>query len=420
MKSSELISPQPPHHDPHARPSGPSSRRHVLAVVVASLLLGTALAFYAGVPWPRAAARVDAAAPPPAVPVTVAAVARREAVLWDEFSGRLEAVERVEVRARVAGAVEAIHFEEGRLVKAGDLLVTIDPAPFAAEVARAEAQVAGAEARLALARSELERGQKLWESRTVSAREVDTRVNAEKEAAANLRAAEAALRSAKLDLGYTQVRAPVAGRVGRREITVGNLVAGGPAAPVLTTLLSVDPIYGSFEANEQVVRRALETVSDASGARVGLDRIPVEMILDGRDKVSGRLQLIDNRVDPSSGTVRLRAVFANPTGTLLPGQFARLRMGRESSEPVLLVDERAVGTDQDKRFVMVVGEDGKAAVRLVTLGRAVDKLRIVTSGLEQGERVIVNGLQRVRPGAPVKVEEVAMGERRPRQLAASE
>jgi multidrug efflux system membrane fusion protein len=287
-------------------------------------------------------------------------------------------------------------------------------------VARAEAQVAGAEARLALAKAELERGQKLWESRTVSSRELDTRVNAEKEASANLRAAQAALRSARLDLGYTEVRAPVAGRVGRREITVGNLVAGGPAAPVLTTLLSVDPVYASFDADERVVRRALDEVSDDSGARVGLDRIPVEMTIDGREPVSGRLQLIDNRVDASSGTVRLRAVFANPTGHLMPGQFVRLRMGQGRAEPVLLVDERAVGTDQDKRFVLVVGGDGRAAFRLVTLGRAIDGLRIVTGGLSEGERVIVNGLQRVRPGAPVKVEEVAMGARTKQHLAASE
>jgi multidrug efflux system membrane fusion protein len=406
---------------PERRPGAPR-RRRVLAVVAVGLLLGTAVVLHTGAPWSRAAAvEAAAAAPPPAIPVTVASVARREAMLWDAFSGRLEAVERVDLRARVAGAVQAVHFEEGQPVKAGDLLVSIDPAPFAAEVARAEAQVTAAEARLAQAGADLERGQKLWDSRTVSSRDLDTRANAEKEARANLRAAQAALKSAQIDLDHTEVHAPVSGRVGRREITAGNLVAGGPSAPVLTTLLSVDPIYASFDADESVVRHALDTVSTDGGVRVGLDRIPVEMTtIDGREKVVGRLQLIDNRVDPSSGTVRLRAVFANPTGRLMPGQFVRLRMGQGKAEPLLLVDERAVGTDQDKRFVMVVGDDGKAAFRLVTLGRAVDGLRIVESGLTPGERVIVNGLQRVRPGASVKAEEVAMGDRANPKLAARE
>jgi multidrug efflux system membrane fusion protein len=187
---------------------------------------------------------------------------------------------------------------------------------------------------------------------------------------------------------------------------------------VLTTILSIDPVYASFDVDESVVRRALDTVSDATGARVGLDRIPIEMTtLHDRDRLTGRLQLIDNRVDAASGTVRLRAVFANPDGTLMPGQFVRLKMGQGKPESLLLVDERAVGTDQDKRFVMVVGDDDRAAFRLVTLGRAVDGLRVVTSGLSAGERVIVNGLQRVRPGSPVKAEEVAMGARTGGRLA---
>lgn len=397
-------------------------RRYSPVVAVAGLAVAAGLLVQSHDRWPvaPAAAATAATAPaaPPAVPVTVAAVARRDTVLWDSFSGRLEAVEKVDLRARVAGAVQSVRFAEGQPVAAGDLLVTIDPAPYAAEVARTEAQVAAAEARLALARADLDRGQKLWDTRTVSSRDLDGRVNAAREAEANLRAAQAAVTAARLDLDHTEVRAPVSGRVGRREVTVGNLVAGGPTAPVLTTILSIDPVYASFDVDESVVRRALDTVSNAAGARVGLDRIPIEMTtLDDRDRLTGRLQLIDNRVDAASGTVRLRAVFDNPNGTLMPGQFVRLKMGQGKPESLLLVDERAVGTDQDKRFVLVVGDDDRAAFRLVTLGRAVDGLRVVTSGLSAGERVIVNGLQRVRPGSPVKPEEVAMGARAGGRLA---
>ena len=349
---------------------------------------------------------------PAAVPVSMAVVEQREAALWDEFSGRLEAVERVEVRSRVAGAVLAVHFREGALVGKGDLLVTIDPAPYAAEVERGEAQVAAAQARLSLASGELDRGRQLWDSRTVSARELDQRLNGQREAEANLRAAQAALQAARLNLEYTEVRAPVAGRVGKLEITVGNLVPAGPGAPVLTTLVSVDPIYASFNADEQVVMRALASLG-AGAADAQLDRIPVQMFTatSNGSASEGRLQLIDNQVDARSGTVRVRAVFDNPQGRLMPGQFARLRMGQVKAEPAVMVNERAVGTDQDKKFVLVVDSDNKAEYREVTLGAFVDGLRIVKTGLKPGERIIVNGLQRVRPGALVAPERVAMNAR---------
>jgi membrane fusion protein, multidrug efflux system len=361
------------------------------------------------------------AAPPPAVPVVVAVVEQRDVALWDEFSGRLEAIERVEVRSRVAGAVEAVHFREGAVVAAGDRLITIDPAPYAAEVARAEAQVAAAEARVALTKNELERGRQLWDSRTVSQRDLDQRLNAQREAEANLRAAQAALQSARLNLDYTEVRAPVTGRVGKLEVTVGNLVAAGPDAPVLTRLVSVDPIYASFNADEEVVMRALKTLGGNSHAHLQVDRIPVRMVTATSNGTTfeGRLQLIDNQVDARSGTVRVRAEFANSDGSLMPGQFARLRMGQPGTEPALMVNERAIGTDQNKRFVMVVDEDNKAAYREVTLGALVDGLRVVTNGLKAGERIIVSGLQRVRPGAVVAPEYAAMNARPELQARAS-
>jgi multidrug efflux system membrane fusion protein len=333
-----------------------------------------------------------AAAQPSATPVPVAVVELAEVTTWDEFSGRLEAVERVDVRSRVAGAVQSVHFAEGALVKRGDLLITIDPEPYAAEAARAQAQVAAAQARLSYAASEHERAKRLWEESAIARRELDERVNGEQEAAANLRAAQAALQSARLNLGYTEVRAPVSGRTGRLEITVGNLVAAGPGAPVLTTLVSVNPMYASFEADEHVVLRVLH--DGAKGVAV-----EAETVTNGGRQLRGRLQLIDNQVNTKSGTVRVRAVFDNKDGSLIPGQFVKLRMGSAKAEAALLVSERAIGTDQSKRFVIVVGPDDKAIWREVTLGGSANGQRIVTSGLEAGERIVVNGLQRVRPGA---------------------
>jgi multidrug efflux system membrane fusion protein len=358
-----------------------------------------------------AAAQAPAPAAPQATPVSVAVVEQRNVEIWDEFSGRLEAVERVEVRSRVAGAVQSVHFREGALVKQNDLLITIDPAPYAAEVERLEAQVAAADARVALTKSDFSRGEALSGSRIISQRELDQRLNAQREAEANARSARAALEAAKLNLDYTAVRAPVAGRVGKLEITVGNLVAAGPSAPVLTTLVSVNPIYASFNADEGVVTRAINTLAD-QGARAEVERIPVRMSLATRDDtLEGKLQLIDNQVDARSGTVRVRATFDNADGRLIPGQFARLRMGQPKAEPALMVNERAIGTDQNKKFVLVVNPENKAEYREVSLGPVVDTLRVVSSGLKGGERIVVNGLQRVRPGAVVTPQLVRMDAR---------
>src|SRR5688572_8792795 len=350
-----------------------------------------------------------AATAPQALPVPVAVIEEREVTTWDEFSGRLEAVERVDVRSRVAGAVKSVHFSEGALVTRGALLVTIDTDPYAAEVDRAEAQVIAAQARVNYTRSERGRAQRLWDESAIARRELDERVNAAQEAEANLRAAQAAFQSARLNLSYTQVRAPVSGRVGRLEVTVGNLVAAGPGAPILTTLVSVNPIYASFDADEHVVLRALHE------GKQGI-AVEAETVTNGGKQLRGRLQLIDNQVNTRSGTVRVRAVFDNRDGSLIPGQYVKLRMGRAKAEPALLVSERAIGTDQSKRFVIVVGPDDKAIWREVTLGGTANGQRIVTSGLEAGERIVVNGLQRVRPGmqlAPQPAESAAQSASRP-------
>lgn len=349
----------------------------------------------------------------PAVPVSVAQVLQQDVTLWNEFSGRLEAVQRVDVRPRVSGAVQAVHFKEGALVKAGDLLFTVDPSPYTAEVDRAEAQVVAARARMAYTQSESERATRLWDERAIAQKEYDERVNAQREADANLRAAQAALQTARLNLGYTQVRAPVSGRVGRIEVTVGNLVSAGAGAPVLTTLVSVDPMYASFDVDEQVVASALQglrATGEGRSTRALIESIPVQMGVGTGDGTpyAGHLQLIDNQVDAKSGTVRVRAVFGNADGTLMAGQFARIRMGQPQSTQAVLINERAVGTDQSKKFVLVIGDGNKAEYREVQLGAPVDGLRVVTSGLKAGERIVVNGLQRVRPGVVVAPQDVPM------------
>jgi multidrug efflux system membrane fusion protein len=380
------------------------------------ITVGAALAAIAAVPLTilglrggTAEANAQAVAAPQATPVSVATVVQSQVAAWEEFSGRLEAVEHVEIRSRAAGTVQAVHFREGALVKTGDLLVTIDPAPYAADVERADAQVVAAQARVTHLTGEHARAERLWQEQAIAQRELDERTNALREAQANLRAAQAALQSARLNLGYTQVRAPISGRIGRLEVTVGNLIAAGPGAPVLTTLVSVSPIYASFDADERVILRALKELPGGASARAHLERIPVRLeTAQGGAPYEGGLQLVDNQVDAKSGTVRVRARFDNADGSLIPGQFARVHMGQATTVPALLVNERAVGTDQNKRYVIVVGGDNKAAWREVTLGASVNGLRVVSSGLQPGERIVVNGVQRVRPGSLLAPQSVAM------------
>jgi membrane fusion protein, multidrug efflux system len=384
-----------------------SRRRRAVAVTVVAVTVVAAAAALSLLRTDPAAANA-AAAPSAPVPVSVAEVRERVVETWSEHSGRFEAVERVELRARVAGAVSAVHFREGTLVKAGELLLTVDPAPYAAAVERAYAQLAAAQSRVAHTAAEAQRAERLWAERAIAEREADERRSAAQEAQAQAQAAEAALRSARLDLGYTQLRAPVAGRMGRLEVTPGNLVSAGPGSPVLATLVSVSPIYASFDAHESVVTGVLASLGGAAQAPIDrMGRVPVQAEVAGRT-LEGQLQLVDNQVDARSGTVRVRATFDNADGALMPGQFAKLRLGQPAGRPALLINERAVGTDQSKRFVMVVGDDRKALWREVTLGASVGGLRIVTNGLQAGERIVVNGLQRVTPGATVAPSVVAM------------
>ncbi|MCZ3378004.1 MULTISPECIES: efflux RND transporter periplasmic adaptor subunit [unclassified Rhizobium] len=368
---------------------------------VAAAVAGAA--FYLELPRGAQATEAASQAAPPAIPVTVAVVEPRDVTSWQEFSGRLEAIDRVEIRPRVAGAIQSVHFREGALVKQGDLLVTIDPAPYEAAVAQAQAQVGAAKATLNLTKVEVDRGQKLFDNKTISQSDMDTRASNYAAAEANLKAAQATLQTAQLNLDYTQVRAPIAGRVGKIAVTVGNLVAAGASSSVLTTLVSVDPIYASFSANEQTVTQALSELPAAGGIVPPVEQIPVQIgtASDNGTPIKGKLQLIDNEVDAASGTVSVRAVFDNPGGRLIPGQFVRVRMGQPKAENKIVIDDRAVGTDQDKKFVFVVDGENKVNYRQVQLGSVVDGQRVIENGLKAGEKIVVNGLQRIRPGAVV-------------------
>lgn len=367
-------------------------------ISVAALIAGASLSI--DTPTGAHAAPAEAAAQP-AVPVTVAAVQPKSVTTWQEFSGRLEAVDRVEVRPRVAGAILSVHFREGGLVKEGDLLVSIDPEPYKAAVAQAEGQMASAQARLDYAETELERGKTLASRNTISQSDLSQRQSARAEAIANVQAARATLKSAQINLDYTQIRAPISGRAGRIEVTVGNLVAAGSASAVLTTLVSSSPIYASFDAAEELVARTLAQVDVKDGVPA-IGDVPVEAsTLASTTPVRGKLQLIDNEVNAASGTIRVRAVFDNPGGRLIPGQFVRVRMGEPKAEDRLLVSEKAIGTDQDKKFVLVVEAGDKVGYRQVQLGSVIDGQRIVEKGLSAGDRVVVSGLQRIRPGAIV-------------------
>ena len=375
--------------------STPIFTRKIIVIAIGLALIGTGAAL--SLTSEAAKAPVAAATP---TQVTVAPVVERSVTEWDDFSGRVQAVEYVEIRPRVAGTIDVIHFKEGQLVKKGDLLFTIDPRPFRAELARAEAQQAQAQAALGLSRTELDRTRRLIEEHAVAQRELDERSNAVLEAQAQLQVAEAAVMTARLNLQYTVITAPVSGRVSRAEITVGNLVGTGLNTPALTSLVSVSPVYVNFEIDERTYQRY---AARGAAGNANVDRIPVAVGLGNEEGYphTGHLQAFDNRVDTTSGTIRVRAVLDNPQGLLTPGMYARVRTGGGGAKPALLIDDKAVGTDQDKKFVMVVDAEHKAVYRAVELGPMVDGLRIVRSGLKPGEQIIVSGLQRVRPNDTV-------------------
>jgi len=341
------------------------------------------------------------------MPVDVAAPLVKKVVEWDEYTGRFEAVKKVEVRARVSGYLESVHFADGQMVETGDLLFVIDPRPFDAALAGKKAALANAQSQLELAEIELKRAERLGQTQTASREIIDRRRAAKKQAEANVAVAESAVRSATLDLEFTQVRAPIDGRISDRKVDVGNLVSGGTAqSTLLTTIVSLDPIYFVFDASEADFLRYSRL--NQEGSRVSSREHPNPVFVRLMDEKlwtrSGSMNFVDNALDPNSGTIRGRAVFNNPGNFLSPGVFGRLRLlGSAEYEAVLIPDE-AIVSDQSDKIVMTVDKAGKVVPKNVTLGPIIDGLRVIRSGISDSDKIIINGIQRARPGAIVKPE----------------
>ena len=345
----------------------------------------------------EAQAQAQAQAGPP---VSAAAVVEKQVAETQEFSGRLEAIDRVEIRPRVSGFITSVNFKPGAEVKKGDVLFVIDQRPYQAEYDRAEAAAKSARAKAELAKIELNRAEKLLADKAVAQREYDERAAGLKELDATARAAQAQADAAKLNLTYTRVTSPIDGRVSKAEITLGNLV---DASAVLTSVVSLDRIYASFDGDEETYLRVTRRVhaKEAVDVKIGLAN-------EEGFPHSGKLEFVDNQLDSRSGSVRMRATFANADRLLAPGLFARVQIAGGAPSQQILIQDRAVGTDQDRKYVYVVDKDGKAEYRGVKLGPTNDGLRIVRDGLKPGERIVVNGLQRVRPGAPIAAQTVPM------------
>jgi len=342
-------------------------------------------------------------AAPPAPQVTVAKPVTRQIAEHDEYVGRFVAIESVEVRARVSGYLEKIQFQDGQLVRKGDLLFTIDRRPFETALAQAQASLEQANANLAFTEADLKRAQSVAVGTVITQQTLDQRTQAKRVAQANVAAQEQAVRQAALDLEWTELRAPVDGRIGDRRVSVGNLVAGGTTGTtLLATIESVDPIRFEFTVDESsYLRYARLAKGKADSTDLGLT-VPVKLKLIDEPSFAhtGRLDFVDNAINRSTGTIRLRAVFANPNRTFTPGMFARLQMAAEPATDTLLVPEAAIGAEQARKFVMVVDAGNAARPKYVTLGPVVDGMRVV-NGIAPDDTVIVNGLIRARPGAKV-------------------
>lgn len=374
-------------------------------------LILIALFAYAAVAGCRGEAASESMPPPPEV--SVATVLVKEVRPWDEFTGHIEAVETVELRPRVSGYIDRVNYVEGGEVRKGDVLFVIDQRTYRAELARAEAELARATTQAALARSEVVRAKKLAEARAISTEELDQRNSVLAQAESNIRAAQSAVDVAKLDLEFTEVRAPISGRAGRALVTSGNLVSTQPNATLLTTIVSLDPVYVYFEGDERSYLRynAMSRSGERASSRDVRNPVRVGLAGDAGYPHDGEMDFMDNQVNPDTGTIRARAVLPNPDRVFTPGLFARVQLAGSDTFRAMLIDDKAVLTDQDRKYVYIVGEDGSAQRRDVQLGRMIDGLRVVAAGLEPEDRVIVHGVQKIfMPGMPVDAQVIAMGD----------
>ena len=361
-------------------------------------------------------------AAPPAPEVSAAAVLVKEISQWDDFSGRVEAVESVDLRPRVSGYIDRVNYEEGQEVRKGDVLFTIDSRSYRAELARAQADLARARSQAELGRSEAARAKKLSDLQAISTETYEQRRSAAAEAQANVAAAQAAVDAARLNLEFTQVRAPISGRAGRALVTAGNLVSAGDSASVLTTLVSLDKVHVHFDTDERTFLHYAELARKGERPSENGAGVPVQVGLVGEDGFphAGTVDFLDNQVDPNTGTIRARALLDNADRNFTPGLFARVRVLGSGRFKAMLVDDKAVLTDQDRKYVYVVDAKGQAQRKDVKLGRTAGELRIVDDGLAAGDKVIVSGVQKVFfPGMPVKAKVVGMGVQEPAQTVAA-
>lgn len=350
---------------------------------------------------------------PPVVPaVLVAQPISRKVTEWDEYTGRLASPETVEVRARVSGYIDKIHFKEGGEVTAGDLLVTIDPRPYQAVADRLKAELSAARVRAELARNDAKRAEGLVGTQAMSAEEYETRAKLQAQLEESVRSAEAGLRAVELDLEFTEVRAPISGRISNARVTAGNLVIGGnaPNTTLLTTIVSQDPLYCYVDVDEASALRYRQLHRQGKRTSAIYARIPAEMALGNEQGFPqrGEVDFVDNQVNPATGTIRARAVFPNPEEIMAPGFFARLRVPGSGEYDAVLIRDSAVNSDQGRLFVLTVDEQNTAVYRPIKSGPIVDGLRVIREGLGTNDRVIVSGLMTARPGLKVQPQPVPM------------
>lgn len=382
----------------------PSRFTRRLAMAGVSILAAAVLAACSG-------GHAEEAGMPPPPSVSAAPVLIKPVSQWDDFSGRVEAVQSVELRPRVSGYIDKVNYVEGEEVKKGDVLFTIDARSYQAEYDRARAEVARARTQATLARSESDRAKKLSDQQAISTETWEQRRAAADQAGASVQAAQAALDAAALNLEFTKVRAPINGRAGRAMVTAGNLVTAGDSASVLTTLVSLDKVFVYFDADEGTFLRYAQMARKGERPSERDSELPVKVGLSGEDGFphEGKVDFLDNQVTRSTGTIRVRALLDNADRAFTPGLFARVQLLGSGEFQAVLIDDKAVLTDQDRKYVYVVDKDGKAQRRDITLGRTAEGLRIVQQGLKAGDRVIIDGVQKVfMPGMPVQAKAVAM------------
>ncbi len=365
----------------------------LLGVSVMTLAIGTVVAYQSTSADAATASETTAAPPPP--PATVTVMEEQNIQIWKDFTGRLQAVDYVEIRPEASGQLQEIRFKDGQTVNKDDILFVIDPAPYQATFERAKANLQAAKNQHELAQKDLTRAAGLVKSEAISKKIFDERQSNSQVTRSQVEAAQAQLKQAQIDLDHAYVKAPISGRISRAEITVGNLIQAS-SAPVMTTIVSDKGIYADFDVDEKTYLQSIYTVARDNEAQT---KIPVEMVLKSATDTTykGVIQSFDNKIDPKTGTIRVRAYFDNEDQSLLPGMFVNVRLGSSTNESSLLISERAIGTDQDRKFVYVVGTDNKVAYREISPGASINGQRVVLSGLKSGEKVITEGIMKVRP-----------------------